>query len=122
MTSKQPKKFSTLDEIRCVIAAIKEKKGESICVLDLRDKSSVTDYTIIATGTSIPHVKAMKSALDEALKKEGVALIGEDHEVGSGWIVIDAFDFMIHLQTPEMRDFYQLEQLWEDAEIVEILS
>jgi ribosome-associated protein len=105
----------TLDEIRCAIAAIADKKGEAIRVLDVRGKSSITDYLILATGTSDPHVKAMKNGLDQALKEAKVQLIGEDRALGSGWLVVDAFDFMIHLQTAEMRDFYGLDQLWKDA-------
>lgn len=111
---------STLDEIRCAILAIEEKKGESIRVLDVRDKSSITNYMIIVTGTSNPHIKAIKSAVDKALKDADVELLGEDREVGSGWIVVDAFDFMIHLQTQETRDFYRLDHLWKDADVVEI--
>lgn len=106
---------TTLDEIRCAIKAIDDKKGESIRVLDVRGKSSITDYLVLATGTSDPHVKALKAALDQALKEAGVQLIGEDRALSSGWLVVDAFDFMIHLQTTEMRDFYRLDQLWKDA-------
>jgi ribosome-associated protein len=105
----------TLEEIRCAIAAIEDKKGEAIRVLDVRGKSSITDYLILATGTSDPHVKALKNGLDQALKEANVELIGEDRALGSGWLVVDAFDFMIHLQTAEMRDFYRLDQLWKDA-------
>lgn len=105
----------TLNEIRCAIAAIEDKKGEAIRVLDVRGKSSITDYLILATGTSDPHVKALKSGLDQALKEAKVQLIGEDRALSSGWLVVDAFDFMIHLQTSEMRDFYRLDQLWKDA-------
>ena len=111
---------STMDEIRRVVTAIEDKKGESIRVLDVREKSSVTDYIVIATGTSNPHLKAMKLSLSEALKDMGVRISGEDREFDSGWIVMDAFDFMIHLQTGEMRDLYRLEHLWKDAEIVEL--
>jgi len=118
-SSKTDKTNRTLEEIRCAVAAIEDKKGENIRVLDVRGKSSITDYLILATGTSDPHLKAMKASLDEALKKKGVALIGEDREVGSGWVVVDAFDFMIHLQTEEVREFYRLDQLWKDAEEVE---
>ena len=113
-------KSTTLDEIRLAVTAIENKKGESIRVLDVRGKSSVTNYLIVASGTSNPHLKAIKKSLDEALESAGVMLLGEDREVGSGWVVIDAFDFMIHLQTEEVRDFYRLEQLWKDAEIVEV--
>jgi len=105
----------TLKEIRCAIAAIEDKKGEAIRVLDVRGKSTITDYLILATGTSDPHVKALKSGLDQALKAAKVQLIGQDRTLGSGWLVVDAFDFMIHLQTAEMRDFYRLDQLWKDA-------
>ena len=105
----------TLEEIRCVIAAIEDKKGEAIRVLDVRGKSSITDYIVLATGTSDPHVKALKSELDQALKEADIQLIGQDRTLGSGWLVVDAFDFMIHLQTPEKRDFYRLDQLWKDA-------
>ncbi len=116
MTKKASKAENrTLEEIRCAITAIEDKKGEAIRVLDVRGKSSITDYLILATGTSEPHVKALKSGLDAALKDAGVQLIGEDRALGSGWLVVDAFDFMIHLQTQEMRDFYRLDQLWKDA-------
>jgi ribosome-associated protein len=119
-TSKNKNKNATLDEIRLAVSAIEDKKGEAIRVLDVRDKSSITDYLVLATGTSNPHLKAIKGALDLALKEAGVQLIGEDREIGSGWIVVDAFDFMVHLQTEEMRDFYQLDQLWRDACEVEL--
>ena len=120
MISKQSGASSIMDEIRCAVAAIEDKKGESIRVLDMRGKSSIADYLILATGTSNPHIKAMKSALDKALKDFGVALSGEDCEVGSGWIIVDAFDFVVHLQTQEIRDFYRLDQLWKDAAVVSI--
>ena len=101
--------------MRCALAAIEDKKGEAVKVLDVRDKSSITDFLILATATSEPHVKALKSGLDAALKAAGVQLIGQDREIGSGWLVVDAFDFMVHLQTQEMRDYYKLDQLWSDA-------
>ena len=92
--------------MRCAITAIEDKKGEAIKVLDVRGKSPITDYLIIVTATSEPHVKALKNSLDATLKEAGVQLIGQDREVGSGWLVIDAFDFMVHLQTQEMRELY----------------
>ncbi|MFT4901923.1 MAG: ribosome-associated protein [Lentimonas sp.] len=119
-TAKKKIKNTTLDEIRLAVAAIEDKKGESIRVLDVRGKSSITDYIVLAAGTSNPHLKAMKGNLDQALQEAGVKLIGEDREVGSGWVVVDAFDFMIHLQTEEMRDIYRLDQLWSDAAVVEL--
>lgn len=109
---------TTRSEIRCAIAAIEEKKGESVKVLDVREKSSITDYLILVSATSEPHAKALKAALDAKLKEADVQLIGQDREVGSGWLVIDAFDFMVHVQTEEMRDYYKLDQLWSDAPVL----
>lgn len=115
MTNQAPPHEKTLTEIRCALTAIEDKKGESVRVLDVRNKSSITDFLILVTGTSDPHLKALKSGIDTAMKAARVQLIGEDRALGSGWLVVDAFDFMIHLQTTEMRDFYRLDQLWKDA-------
>lgn len=110
---------TTRDQVQIAVQAIEDKKGASIRVLDVRGKSSITDYLVLASGTSNPHLKAMKSSLDEALKAAGTQLIGENREVDSGWLVVDAFDFMVHLQTDELRAVYQLDQLWGDAEEVD---
>lgn len=109
-----------LKDIRSAVTALEDKKAEKIRVLDVSSQSSITDFLVLATGTSEPHVKALKSALDATLKESGVELIGQDRELGSGWLVVDAFDFMVHLQTEEMREFYRLEQLWKDAREVEL--
>ena len=109
----------TREQVQVAVQAIEDKKGASIRVLDVRGKSSITDYLVLASGTSNPHLKAMKSSLDEALKAAGTQLIGENREVDSGWLVVDAFDFMVHLQTDELRAVYQLDQLWGDAEEVD---
>lgn len=112
---RKPITEKTLAEMRCAIEAIDDKKGECVEVLDVRDKSSITDFLILVSANSEPHAKALKNALDSKLKDAGVQLIGQDREVGSGWLVIDAFDFMVHLQTEEMREYYKLDQLWSDA-------
>lgn len=110
----------TQEEMRFALTAIEDKKGEAVKVLDVRGKSSITDFIILATATSEPHVKALKNGLDTALKDAGVHLIGQEREVGSGWLIVDAFDFMVHLQTREMREFYNLDQLWSDASVLSL--
>jgi ribosome-associated protein len=96
-----------------------DRKAEQLVLLDVREKSSITDFFVIATATSQPHLKAMRGELDKALKARKVQLVGVDAEVGSGWMVIDAFDVMVHLFTGETRDFYRLEHLWKDARRVD---
>jgi len=115
-----PESDEIIDELRCAVRAIEAKKGEAVRVLDVRGKSTVTDYLILATATSDPHIKALKAELDRALKEKGVRLIGDDRSVDSGWVVVDAFDFMVHLQTGEMREYYELDRLWKDAEEVSV--
>lgn len=107
---------TTLDEVRTAVQAILDKKGENVRILDVREKSPVTDYIVLASGTSDPHLKAIKGELDSMLKAKGVQLIGEDRNLASGWVIVDGFDFMVHIQTEEMRELYRLDQLWRDAE------
>lgn len=96
-----------------------DRKAEQLVLLDVREQSSITDFFVIATATSEPHLRAMRGELGKALKAEKVQLIGVDADVGSGWTVIDAFDVMVHLFTRETRDFYRLETLWKDAGVVD---
>lgn len=114
------KAHPSMKDIQSVVTALQDKKAEAIRILDVGEQSSITDFLILATGTSEPHVKALKAALDSSLKESGVQLIGQDRELGSGWLVVDAFDFMVHLQTEPMREFYRLDQLWKDAQVVEL--
>ena len=108
----------TLQQIRDCCDALEEKKAEGISVLDLKGISSVTDYFVIATGNSVPQLRAMRDSVLEGLKERGVSVFGVDAEPQSGWIVIDVFDFIVHLFLPEPRSHYSLETLWRDAEVV----
>lgn len=121
-----PKKIEIAAEKRKLLKlctdVLDDRKAENLLVLDVREKSSITDFFIIATATSDPHMRAMRNELDKALKAERVSLIGVDAEAGSGWTVIDAFDVMVHLFTEETRSHYRLESLWKDAKVVEPAS
>lgn len=122
MMSKEKEKENTPEineEIKAVIQVVQEKKGENIRLLDVRGKSSITDFIIMVSALSEPHAKAIKSSLDKAISQRGIAVIGTDNSSESGWLVLDAFDFMVHIQTEEMRSFYGLEELWKDG--VEII-
>ena len=109
-------------ELVSALHALSDKKAQNIRLLDVSDISSITDYIVLATGTSDLHLKAMKSELDDALNTTGVFLIGEDRDTSSGWVVVDAFDFMVHLQTESMRSFYNLDHLWKDANEIDVSS
>ncbi len=100
--------------------ALDDKKAEELKILNVEGKSPITDYLVIATGTSEPHLKALRNEIEKTLKSHNIAITGEDRETASGWVVVDAFDFMIHLFTREQRDNYSLDTLWKDAEKVAI--
>jgi ribosome-associated protein len=95
--------------------ALDEKKAGKIRILDVRDISSITNYIIIVTATSDPHVRALRVELEKVLDAAKAHIVGIDSSRESGWTVVDAFDVMIHVFAPEMRTRYGLEKLWRDA-------
>ena len=103
--------------LRACCEALDDRKAEEIQVLYLGPASSVADYFIIVSGTSHPHLRALRNTLHATLKDHDVNTAGRiDRETDSGWLVVDAENILIHLFTPDMRNFYQLERLWRDAE------
>lgn len=105
---------------RCV-AALEEKKASAIEVIYLGEKSPVTDYYVIATGTSDPHLRALRIELEKAIHE--VVPAGQvriQNEPNSGWCVVDAFDVVVHIFSEEQRKNYALEELWQDGERISL--
>ena len=103
------------EELKLIIEVLEDKKGNDIRIFDVREQSSVTDYVILVSAISEPHAKALKINLDKMIQERGITVIGNENESSSGWMVLDAFNFMVHIQTSEMRSLYELEELWKDA-------
>lgn len=97
------------------IHALLEKKAERLVVLDVRGVSSITDYLVIASGTSSPHLRALRIEIEKELDQYGIESRIDSSDSESGWLVVDTFDVMFHLFHPEIRDFFGLEYLWKDA-------
>lgn len=102
------------------IHALDQKKAENMQLLYVGEYSSITDYFLIVTGTSNPHLKALGEAVVDSLDRDDVAATVTGAGDQSGWVVVDAFDFIIHIFTGEKRDFFRLEALWKDARRIEI--
>ncbi len=100
---------------RAARAAAEEKKGIDPVILDVRGISGVTDYYLIVTGTSAPHLKALDAEISRSLKGTGRAAHRATGVPDSGWIVRDFLGVVVHLMTAEMRQYYALEELWGDA-------
>ena len=101
--------------IRQIVQALDGKKAEDLRVLDVSELSSITDYLVLATGTSEPHLRALRIELERVLDDNKARILSVDTTKGSGWTVVDAFEVMVHLFTPENRDKYRMELLWRDA-------
>ncbi len=113
--SKKSQIDPTLEVVVKCRKALDDKKAEDIRVLDVRGKSPITNYFLIASATSEPHMRALASELEKTLKDLGVKAIGREYNTGSGWVVVDGFDFMAHIFLPEQRGLYGIESLWKDS-------
>jgi len=92
------------------------RKAEDIAVLDVRELSSVTDYYVIVTGTSEPHLRAISDEIIERLRDaHGVRPRAVDGTLQTAWLVLDFFDVIVHLMRADVRQHYDLEGLWGDA-------
>lgn len=109
------KKSAALPIVKTCCQVLEDKKAGELTVLDVSAQSSITDYLVIATATSEPHLRALRIELEKALDAGGVHLVGMESAQESGWMVIDAFDVMVHLFLAEARERYALERLWRDA-------
>ncbi len=92
------------------------RKAEDIVVLDVRKISSITDYFVIATGTSEPHLRAISDEIQDKLRVDhDVRPRAVDGTLQTAWMVLDYFDVIVHIMRPDVRELYDLETLWGDA-------
>jgi ribosome-associated protein len=89
-----------------------ERKGQNIVTMDVRGKTSFTDYMILVTGTSDRQLKSLCSYVEEKAKEDGFQVLGTEGDLGSDWILLDLGDVIVHAMTTQARDYYQLEKLW----------
>ena len=96
-----------------VINALDDLKAEEIVVLDVRNKTDVTDYIIVASGNSSRHVKAIANNVVHEAKQAGHAPLGVEGETDGEWLLVDLADVVVHVMQPQIRAFYDLENLWQ---------
>jgi len=105
----------TLAELRACAEALEDRKAINLKILDVRGKSSVTDFLVICSGNSPPHLRALCAAAEKSLHSKPGKISRHGEEFDSGWVVTDGIDLVVHIFTEEMRDFFRLEALWKDA-------
>lgn len=109
--------------LRTLIAALEDKKAEKLKVLGVGGVSDITDYLVLATGNSEPHLRALRIETEKVLDAAKAKIAGMDSGgFNSGWTVVDAYQIMVHFFTPEQRENYALETLWKDAPEIDLAT
>lgn len=107
----------TIDETKqLVINALEDLKAEDITMLDVTEKTSVTDWLVIATGTSSRHVKSIANNVITEIKKAGNPPLGIEGEDDGEWVLVDLGDIIVHVMQKQAREYYDLESLWSVAQ------
>jgi ribosome-associated protein len=104
--------------VQLVAHTLADLKAERVVILDLHGVSDMTDYFVIASGTSDTHVRALGERVQDALRAVGQRATHAEGLPQGRWVLLDYVDFVVHLFHPALREFYQLERLWGDAEVV----
>jgi len=103
------------EALKIAIAALEEKKGENIKVIDISNVSVMADYFVIASGKNINQIKAMADEVEDKLSKEKIEPKQIEGANSSGWILMDYRDFIIHIFNEEQRLYYDIERIWSDG-------
>lgn len=107
-------------QVELAIRAAEDKKAQDITVLDLRNASGFTDHFVICSGSNARQIRAIADAVVEALAETGSKPAHVEGYDRSEWVLVDYFDFIVHVFSPDTRAFYGLERLWGNAERVDL--
>ena len=107
-------------QVQRAIDAGQDRKATDIVVLDLRPADGFTDYFVIMTGQNTRQIQAISDAVQESLASKGTKPAHIEGGDRAGWILLDYFDFIVHIFSPESRAFYALERLWGSADRIDI--
>ncbi len=100
------------EQVEKIVSALEARKGTDVKVYDVRGKSSLADFFVVATGAAAPHLKALVAETQAEMKALGVKSYRTSGDPESGWIVVDYIDVVVHVFSPEARAYYALEKIW----------
>ena len=121
-TEKRRKAIHLPQQIDRAIRAADDKKATDLVVLDLRKAAAFTDFFVICSGANVRQIRAIADAVMGALALQGATPPHVEGYDRSEWVLIDYFDFIVHIFAPESRGFYGLERLWGNAERIEVAA
>ncbi len=108
--------MESLELAKKAAAILDDKKAARLNVIKIEDISSLADYFVIGSATSSTHVRALADELEEKLKAEGVSPARIEGYRSNSWVLLDYGSVVVHLFTPDARDFYDLDRLWADGQ------
>jgi len=108
------------EQVLAAVTAAADRKAEDIVVLDLREADGFTDYFVICTGQNARQIKAIADAVEECLRRDHVKPAHVEGYGHAEWVLLDYFDFIVHVFGKETRTFYGLERLWGNATSVDV--
>jgi len=111
--------MTNLEKAQAIIKVLDEKKAENIMLIKTEDKTIIADYFVIATGTSTTHVKSLCDEVEFRLGEKNIIALHIEGR-STGWILLDFNDVLLHVFTKDQREFYDIERLWSDAEVIDI--
>ena len=114
---KQAHQLTSEEVAKLAIAALEDVKAQDIVSINVREKTSVTDFMVIASGSSSRHVKSLVDNVLEKVKGQGVRPLGSEGLDTGEWALLDLGDVVVHVMLPTARQFYDLERLWQGAEL-----
>lgn len=103
--------------LKTVLDSLEDSKAENVVPIDIQRKSSIADYMVVASGRSNRHVSAVADHLIKALKESGLGTARVEGLASADWVLIDAGDVIVHVFRPEVREFYNIEKMWQAPDL-----
>lgn len=112
--------MESLELAKRICKILSDKKGDNIKLIKVVNVTEMVDYMVLCTGNASTHVKALADEVEYQLKKEGVLVNHVEGHGTNSWILLDYTDVVVHVFSNEAREFYNLDRLWEDGELIDI--
>ena len=97
---------------KIILDALEDRKAVDVHVVDVRNKSNITDVMVVASGTSSRHVKSLADNVVDKVREHNIRPLGVEGEEVGEWVLVDVGDVVVHVMLPQVREFYGLERLW----------
>ena len=107
--------LDAVDRARKAVEAASDKQASHIVLLDVRDLCSFADYFVVCSGESERQLEAIREGIESSLDKDGGRLLHREGEAGSGWLLLDYGDLIVHVFSAQQRGFFQLDDVWKQA-------